>query len=177
MSLILGLRYVHQQSAGRNKTPFCVLEDELLSALDELLRETGQAHHMVRSHNELNVAKVASCVSMFFLKLCYRQRCTKRKLPVFKLLRGRFWGFSSRRGDTLHRWGEIWHGGRDLMSPPPCQISPPSAQRQGCRTPKLKFLLRFDQNMEYKTPRMGVSLARFSQNLQNLYPISGCVRC
>ena len=27
------------------------------------------------------------------------------KLPVFNLLRGRFWGFSPRRGDTLHRWG------------------------------------------------------------------------
>jgi len=26
-------------------------------------------------------------------------------LPVFNLLRGRFWGFSSRRGDTLYRWG------------------------------------------------------------------------
>jgi len=25
-------------------------------------------------------------------------------LPVFNLLRGRFWGFSPRRGDTLHRW-------------------------------------------------------------------------
>jgi len=26
-------------------------------------------------------------------------------LPVFSLLRGRFWGFSPRRGDTLHQWG------------------------------------------------------------------------
>jgi len=32
----------------------------LLSASDELLRETGQPHHVVRSHNELNVAKVAT---------------------------------------------------------------------------------------------------------------------
>ena len=38
----------------------------MLSASDELLRETGQPHHVVRSHNELNVAKVASCVSKFF---------------------------------------------------------------------------------------------------------------
>jgi len=30
-------------------------------------------------------------------------------------------------------WGEIWHGGR---YPPPCQISPQSVQRQGCRTQK-----------------------------------------
>jgi len=26
--------------------------------------------------------------------------------------------------------GEIWHGGWDQRSPPPCQISPPSVQRQ-----------------------------------------------
>jgi len=34
------------------------------------------------------------------------------RLPVFNLLRGRFWGFPPRRGDTLHRWGEIWHGAK-----------------------------------------------------------------
>jgi len=32
----------------------------------------------------------------------YRQHCAQRKAPVFKLLRGRFWGFSPRWGDTLH---------------------------------------------------------------------------
>ena len=37
-------------------------------------------------------------------------------LPVFSLLRGRFWGLSPRRGDTLHR-----------------------LQRQGCRTPKIEI--------------------------------------
>jgi len=37
--------------------------------------------------------------------------------------------------------GEIWHGGGDLppWSPPPCQISPPSVQRQGCRTQKIEI--------------------------------------
>ena len=34
----------------------------------------------------------------------YRQHCAQRKAPVFKLLRGRFWGFSPRRGDMLQRW-------------------------------------------------------------------------
>jgi len=47
---------------------------------------------------------------------------------------------------------EILHGGGDHRSPPPRQISPPSVQRQGCRTPKLKFLLGFDRNLEYKRP-------------------------
>jgi len=51
---------------GIIKPIFCVHEDELLWASDELLRETGQTHHVVRSHNELNVAKVASCESKFF---------------------------------------------------------------------------------------------------------------
>ena len=39
--------------------------------------------------------------------------------------------------------GEIWH-------PPPCQMSPPSVQRQGCRTPKTEIFTQFDQNVEYK---------------------------
>jgi len=32
----------------------------------------------------------------------YRQHCAE---PVFSLLRGRFWGFSPRTGNTLHLWG------------------------------------------------------------------------
>ena len=52
------------------------------------------------------------------------------KAPVFELLRGRFWGFSPRRGDTLQwRWCNLalaWR--RSLRSPPPCQISPLSVQ-------------------------------------------------
>ena len=37
--------------------------------------------------------------------LLYQQYCAKRNAPVFHLLRGRFSGFSPRRGDTLHRLG------------------------------------------------------------------------
>jgi len=33
----------------------------------------------------------------------YRQDLPQAALPVFRLLTGRFWGFSPRRGDTLHR--------------------------------------------------------------------------
>jgi len=57
---------------------------------------------------------------------CYRQHCAQRKAPVYQLLRGRFWGFSSCRGDTLHWWGWNLAGRR---STPPCQISPPLVQR------------------------------------------------
>ena len=35
----------------------------------------------------------------------YRQHYAQRKAPVFKLLRGRFWGFQPHRGDMLHLWG------------------------------------------------------------------------
>ena len=48
---------------------------------------------------------------------------------------------------------EIWHGGGDLRSPKvPSSMPnlPPLVQRQGCRTPKLKFLLRFGRNVEHK---------------------------
>jgi len=46
----------------------------------------------------------------FQLNHCdYRQHCMQHNTPVFKLLRGQFWGFSPRRGDTLHRWGwRVW---------------------------------------------------------------------
>ena len=39
------------------------------------------------------------------VRICYQQHCTHCNAPVFKLLRGRFWGFSPRRGDTLNRLG------------------------------------------------------------------------
>ena len=40
-----------------------------------------------------------------FLCLFVTGNIPQRNVPVFKLLRGRFWGFSPRRGDKLHRWG------------------------------------------------------------------------
>jgi len=50
------------------------------------------------------------CINCSF----YRQHFAQRKAPVFKLLRGRFWGFSPRRSDTLNRlWWNL-----ALMSTP-----------------------------------------------------------
>ena len=42
-------------------------------------------------------------------------------LPVFRSLRGRFWGFSPRRGHTLHRWGWnlAWRRGPKVPSSMP----------------------------------------------------------
>ena len=96
----------------------------------------------------------------------YRQHCEQRKAPVFELLRGRFEVFRPAGATRCTDCGKIWRGGR-----PPCQISPPPVQDKGVGPLKLKFLLRFDQNVEYKRP------ARFSQNLQSLYPHSGRVSC
>jgi len=77
----------------------------------------------------------------------YRQHCAQRKPPVFNLLIGRFWSFSPRRGDTLHQWG--WKLARKRG---PFQISPHRCNDKGVGPPKLKFLLRFDQNVGYKRP-------------------------
>ena len=41
--------------------------------------------------------------------------------------------------DTLHRWGKTWYRGRDQRYPPPRRVSPPSAQRQGYRTPETEI--------------------------------------
>ena len=65
--------------------------------------------------------------------------------------------------------GQIWHGGgeRAKFHPigattrvgsnlarrrGPCQISPHRCSNKGVGSQKLKFLLRFDQNVEYKRP-------------------------
>jgi len=36
--------------------------------------------------------------------------------------------------------------------PPPCQIAPPSVQRQGYRSPKTEMFTEICQNVEYKRP-------------------------
>jgi len=74
----------------------------------------------------------------------YWQHCTSA--PVFIYSEAYFEVFRPAGATCWTDGGEIWHGG----GPPPCQISPPSVQLLGYRTPKLKFLLRFDQNVEYK---------------------------
>jgi len=41
------------------------------------------------------------------------------------------------------------------------RISHPLVQQQGYRNPKLKFLLRYDQNLEYKCPAGAYTLCDF----------------
>jgi len=98
----------------------------------------------------------------------YRQQCAKRNLPVLNFLRGRFRGFSPRRGDTLHRlrWNlacrrGTLHGGGDQGPLLHAKFHPNRCNDNGVGPQKLKFLLRFDQNVEYKRPAGAYPLCDF----------------
>jgi len=93
----------------------------------------------------------------------YRQHCVQWNAPVFILnySEADFEVFCPTGATRCTDGGEIWHGGRDQRSPPPCQISPLSVQRLGYRSPKLKFLRRFDQNVGYKRPTGAYPLRDF----------------
>ena len=53
--------------------------------------------------------------------------------------------------------GEIWHGGVDLRA----KFHPHRCNNKGIGHPKLKFLLRCDQNVEYKRPAGAYPLRDF----------------
>ena len=57
-----------------------------------------------------------------------RQHCAQRKVPVI-YSEADFEDFRPAGATRCTDGGEIWHGGGDRRSPPPCQISPPSVQR------------------------------------------------
>ena len=66
-----------------------------------------------------------------------------------------FEGFRPAGATRCTGGGEIWHGGGDFGPlPHRCNI-------KGVGPPKLKFLLRFDQNVEYKRPAGAYSLRDF----------------
>jgi len=81
-------------------------------------------------------------------------RCASRRYLIYSEADFEF--FSPRRGDMLHRWGEIWHGGDRLLR---TKFHTHRCNDRCVGPQKLKFLLRFDQNVEYKRPTGGVSLA------------------
>ena len=56
--------------------------------------------------------------------------------------------------------GEIWHGGGDRLH---AKFHPHRCNDKGVGPPKLKFLLRFDQNVEYKRPRGAYPLHDFHE--------------
>jgi len=54
--------------------------------------------------------------------------------------------------------GEIWHGGGPLLH---AKFHPHRCNDKGVGPPKLKFLLRFDRNVEYKCPAGAYPLRDF----------------
>ena len=74
-------------------------------------------------------------------------------LPVFSLLRGRFWGFRPAGATRCTDGGEIWW---NLV-----KFHPHRCNDKGVGPPKFKFLLRFDRNLEYKRPAGAYPLRDF----------------
>jgi len=69
----------------------------------------------------------------------------------------KLWYISYLEGDRLHWWGWNLTGGGDQRStsPPPAKFHPHRCNDKGIGPPKLKFLLRFYQNSEYKRTPQG----------------------
>jgi len=67
---------------------------------------------------------------------------------------------------------KIWHGGGDPSSAPPCQISPPSVQRQGCRTPRRKIFTQIWPKLWNISGRIPCVIVTKSAEF---VPVSGCV--
>jgi len=59
------------------------------------------------------------------------------------------------------------------MSPPPCQISPPSVQRQGCRTPKIEieiFTQILTEMWNINAPQGRIPCAIFKKKIAEFVP-------
>jgi len=100
----------------------------------------------------------------------YRQHCAQRKPAGIKFTQRPILRFFALQGWHVAPIGvkfgmeEGTEGPLLHQSPPACQISPPPVQRQGCRTPKFKFLLRFDRNVKYKHPTGAYPLRDFHKS-------------
>jgi len=85
----------------------------------------------------------------------YRQHCAQRKPPVFSL-EADFEVFRPAGATRCIDGGEIFGGG-DLAKLHPHRCN------KGVGPQKLKFLLRFDQNVEYKRPQERIPCAIFTK--------------
>ena len=78
----------------------------------------------------------------------------------------RYFSYSEADFEVFHPAGltrctdgcEIWHGGGDRLR---AKFHPNRCNGKGIGPPKLKFLLRFDQNVEYKRPTVAYLLRDF----------------
>ena len=86
---------------------------------------------------------------------CYRQHCAQCKVLVHKLLRGRFWELFAPHGRHIAPMAPKF--GTDKGA----TFQPYRCNGKGIGSPKLTFLLRFDQNVEYKRPAWPYPLRDF----------------
>jgi len=92
------------------------------------------------------------CFSLFlFISLFFTGRICRRQLCRYCFYsRANFWVF---RPAGATRWTdpcEIWQGGADRRSAPPCQISPWSVQRWGFTAPKTEKNRNFTNIIAHK---------------------------
>jgi len=104
---------------------------------------------------------------LWFLMAALRSRCGYYIFALWFLLSSSSSFFIS-SPNLSHRRLDVYHTFTVEFHPHRCND-------KGVGPPKLKLLLRFDRNVKYNAPQ-GRIPCRFSQNLQSLYLISGCVR-
>ena len=94
-------------------------------------------------------------VSSAFFSDFYRQHCAQRKPPVFNLLRASEADFEVFRPVWRHVAPMGVKFGKEEGTSVPllhAKFQPHRCNDKGVGPQKLKFLLRFDQNVEYKRP-------------------------
>ena len=116
-----------------------------------------------------NSIKALKAQALFLLSIC--QRSTRRWYLIYSEADFEF--FCPAGATRCTDGGEIWHR-RAPKVPSSVPNFTPSVQQQGYRTPKLKVLLTFHQNVEYKRPTEAYPLCDFHCSL---CPVSGCVSC
>jgi len=91
--------------------------------------------------------------------VCYQQHCAKRRYLSYS--EAAFEVFRPAGATRCTDGVKFGMEGDRRSSPPPCQIPPHWCNGKGIGPPKLKFLLRFDQNVEYKRPTGAYPLRDF----------------
>ena len=106
---------------------------------------------------------VLASSNFYFARYNYRQHCAQRKSAGIQFTQRPILRFFAPQGRHVAPMGVKFgmEEGTFRRSPPPCQISPPSVQRQGCSTPQNWNFYTFDQNVEYKRPAGAYPLRDF----------------
>ena len=102
----------------------------------------GDPDHRLDTEIVFRIPQLASLVvaevcNVPVLLVCYRQHCAQRKPAGISFTQRPILRFFAPQGRHVAPMGVKF--GMEEGSPPPCQISSPSVQRQGCRTPKIEI--------------------------------------